>query len=196
MSNYSNAPRIPPGRVILSMRCWLALKSTGLGSLGWAGCVGCAGVDVSSGPRAPSGVFSVACTYQTKHGRATFASFVVLSCFFCRRLGGQGVLHLLLSCFIFQSLGARMAPGGQGALHLLLSCFIFHELGGQYGSMRAPAGRPGGCKTLMLPWFYKVFRFSMHPARWLILFAHVANSEAQLRFPRPRGFQFPCVFLE
>ena len=33
----SNAPRIPPGRVILSMRCWLALKSTGLGSLGWAG---------------------------------------------------------------------------------------------------------------------------------------------------------------
>ena len=43
--------------------------------------------------------------------------------------------------------------------------------------------------------FYMDFWFSMHPARWLILFAHVANSEAQLRFPRPRGFQFSCVFL-
>ena len=43
-------------------------------------------------------------------------------------------------------------------------------------------------------WFYKVFWFSMHPARWLILFAHVANSAAQLRFPRPRGFQFSGVF--
>ena len=43
-------------------------------------------------------------------------------------------------------------------------------------------------------WFYKVFWFSMHPARWLILFAHVANSEAQLRFLRPRGFHFSGVF--
>ena len=31
-----SAPRIPPGRVMLSMRCWLALESTGLG-LGWVG---------------------------------------------------------------------------------------------------------------------------------------------------------------
>ena len=43
-------------------------------------------------------------------------------------------------------------------------------------------------------WFYDVFRFSMHPARWLILFAHVANSEAQLRFPRPRSVKISCVF--
>ena len=47
---------------------------------------------------------------------------------------------------------------------------------------------------LIFHWFYKVFRFSMHPARWLIFFAPVANSEAQLRFSRPRGFHFSCVF--
>ena len=49
---------------------------------------------------------------------------------------------------------------------------------------------------LIVHWFYKVFRFSMHPARCLILFAHVVNSEAQLRFPRPRGFHFPGVFSD
>ena len=47
---------------------------------------------------------------------------------------------------------------------------------------------------LIFHWFYKVFWFSMHPARWLIPFEHVANSEAQLRFPRLRGFQFSGVF--
>ena len=31
-----NAPRIPPSRLMLSLGCWLALESTGLGPLDWA----------------------------------------------------------------------------------------------------------------------------------------------------------------
>ena len=119
---------------------------------------------------------------------------LLLSCFICRRLGAGVYYICFLSCFIFQSLGARMAPGTRVYYICFLSCFSFHELGGQYGSMRAPAGRPGGCKMLLFHLFYRVFTFSMHPARWLIRFAHGANSEAQLRFSRPRGFHFSGVF--
>ena len=60
------------------------------------------------------------------------------------------------------------------------------RLGAQEGSMRAPdgfgeapAGRPGERKMLFFRWFYSVFMCPLHLAFSLVLFARVADCEAQ-----------------
>ena len=80
----SNAPRIPPGRVMLSMRCLPALESTGLGLLGWAGLgwAGCAGTYASPIEHANKREAGREARSTTREQRST--NPMLLACYFVK----------------------------------------------------------------------------------------------------------------